>query len=240
MRRKTNSRIGFSKVNNIKLLIDRDNGAENMKRDISLFNSYETEHTSSILRIYSWSKPCITLGYSQNIEEEIDENMARAMGWDIAKRPTGGGIVFHNTNEVTYSFVTGISNPILPNGLLKSYIKISEAIVCALQSIGIDAKISGSTAVSSKPLANLCFSYPAEYEVVVGNRKIVGSAQKRSKTTILQQGSIFVSKPDEAVFSLLKKPYEAHNAVSVEEALGRIVSFDELSTAIIGGFRNVL
>jgi len=227
-----------------------------MEIDLFLLKRFEEQASDSTIRIYSWRPKCVSVGYSQSIEEEIDLKKAKSLGWDIVKRPTGGGIVFHNEAEVTYSLVTAIDNPILPKGLIPSYKKISEAIVLGLKELGVAAEISsprpsthfvrsGHPSPSEmergiKGVRSLCFSYPAEYEIVVDKKKIVGSAQKRGRKALLQQGSIFVQRTEASALTMLKKPYEDINAMSVEEALGREVAFDELSDALVDGFVEVL
>jgi len=221
-----------------------------MQTDLDLFRQFETSPLLSILRIYAWKPKCISLGYGQKIEDEIKLAEAKATGWDIVKRPTGGGIVFHNEAEVTYSLITAIDNPLLPRGMIHSYKKISEALIDGLALIGIKAELKSKkfehrtshTVPAGRQVEHrtlntgLCFSYPAEYEVVVKGKKIVGSAQKRGRRALLQQGSIFVRNTDPAVFSLLKKPAEAYNAISVEELLRREIGFNEMSQALIKGF----
>jgi len=219
-----------------------------MELDLQLFYDFEKGLAPSILRIYSWKPKCISLGYSQKAEEEIDFEKASSLGWDVVRRPTGGGIVFHNEAEVTYSLVTAIENPLLPKGLVPSYKRISEAVIYSLRKLGIEAQIkktrdwrpATTRLSSSKSRDSLCFSSPVEYEVVLGGRKIVGSAQKRGKKALLQQGSIFVRNLSREDFVVLKKPFGEYNAVSVEEALGREVGFGELSEVLIRGFEEVL
>lgn len=220
-------------------LIEKQTGLLNMRRDVLFFDRFEKQEIKSKLCIYSWEKPCISLGYSQKPGEELDLALCETLGFDVVVRPTGGGIVFHNTDEVSYSIVTAIDNPILPKGLIPSYKKISEAVVYALKKLGIDASIS-SKLVECQQSIGLCFSYPAEYEIVYDGKKIVGSAQKRGKKTLLQQGSIFMTPIDEAIFSVLKKSYDKHNAISVKEALGRSVYFTEMKDSLACGFKNVL
>ena len=215
-------------------------GEKNMRVDLKLFQQLEKGDGQSTLRFYSWQPQCISLGYSQIIDEEIDLLKARELGWDVVKRPTGGGIVFHNRAEVTYSLVTAIDNPLLPKEMIPSYKKISEAIVSGLKHLGINAQVKSSPVPSPQSLSPLCFSFPAEYEIVVGGRKLVGSAQKRGKRALLQQGSIFVRNTDSAAFSLLKKPVNEYNAVSLEEILGREISFEEVRAALINGFKEYL
>lgn len=210
-----------------------------MEFDLRLFQAFETGSIPSTLRIYSWLPACISLGYSQKEEEEIKFETANRLGWEVVTRPTGGGIVFHNSAEVTYSLVAAIDDPLFPKGLVPSYKKISQAVVSGLKLLGINAQITNHNPKiqNSKAHNQLCFSYPAEYEIVVEGKKIVGSAQKRGKQTLLQQGSIFVRPNHEALFSALKKPFVELNAVNVEEILGRQVEFEELSGAVIKGFR---
>jgi len=219
-------------------------GSFHMQTDIDLFKAFESGNDISTLRIYSWQPKCISYGYSQKIEKELDVERAKQLGWDIVKRPTGGGIVFHNEAEVTYSLVTEIDNPKLPKGLVPAYKKISEAIVFALSKIGIAAEIrNAKLEIRNKSEArnsNLCFAYPAEYEIVVDGKKIVGSAQKRGKKALLQQGSIFVRNMAANELELLKNQQQEYNSVSVEDILGRQVSFDELSQALIKGFEHGL
>ncbi|MBI5698923.1 lipoate--protein ligase family protein [Candidatus Saganbacteria bacterium] len=221
------------------LLTDRrKSGSRHMQQDIDLFNDHEKGQIPAVLRVYSWDPPCISLGYSQILENEIDIEKAKKLGWDVVKRPTGGGIVFHNEAEVTYSLITGIDR--LPAGLIPSYKKISEAVVTGLSKIGIRAEIRPQNIEHRALNTGLCFSYPAEYEIVVDGRKIVGSAQKRGRRALLQQGSIFVRPTDHRLFSVLMKPHDPENSVSVEEVLGRKVGFDELSQALSEGFREGL
>lgn len=218
-------------------------GIFHMEEDLKLFQAHEEGTPGSTLRIYSWQPKCISLGYSQKIEQEIDLNNANKLDWEHVSRPTGGGIVFHNEAEVTYSLVTDLNDPALPGGLVPSYCKLSEAVVKALQFLGVRAEVSGQ-AQGTRPKArgqrSLCFSYPAEYEVVAQGKKIVGSAQKRGRRTLLQQGSIFVKQTEKNAFTLLKQPYDVLNAVSVEEVLGKKVGFNEISRALVKGFEECL
>jgi len=215
-----------------------------MSDDLKAYNALEAGHNDEILRIYSWQPRCISLGYSQEIEEEIDQNLAKELGWDVVQRPTGGGLVFHNEAEITYSLVIGKDQ--LPAGLVPSFAKISEAVILALKAIGINAAmrdlISDIRGPKSKVIGprSLCFSYPEGYELVANGKKIVGAAQKRGKRALLQQGSIYVKPIEKAAYQILRHPFEEPDAVSMRELLGRVPSFDELSQALIQGFQEGL
>ncbi|OGB87047.1 hypothetical protein A3J44_05440 [candidate division WOR-1 bacterium RIFCSPHIGHO2_02_FULL_45_12] len=219
----------------------KQTGRSNMQTDLQMFSVFEEGNIAPTLRIYSWQPRCITVGYGQKLEKQIDLEKAQQLGWDVIQRPTGGGIVFHNEAEVTYSLVMAMNDPILPKGLVPAYKKISEAVVAALNYLGIKAGMAKIQDLERRASNDgLCFSYPAEYEIVVGSKKIVGSAQKRGQRALLQQGSIFVRKNDPKVFSVLKNDCGIENSVSVEELLGRAVGFDALCKALKQGFQECL
>ena len=200
-------------------------GRKNMTLDLDNFR----EALQPTIRIYSWKNKCISVGYGQKIDRLLDGSMARDLGWEIVKRPTGGGIVFHNQAEVTFSVVAGLEE--LPQGLIPSYMKISEGVVEALKLVGIEAEISRKQNVDRRAQnSGMCFSYPAEYEIVCQGKKIVGSAQKRNRNKLLQQGSIFMKSSGQ----------EGENAISVEEVLGRGVSFTQMAEALKLGFKRTL
>jgi lipoate-protein ligase A len=209
-----------------------------MEQDQYLFDSFEQGNLGPTLRIYGWEKPCITLGYSQDPNLELNSSNCSKFGIEIVKRPTGGGIVFHNEHEVTYSFVCDYSDERLPKGLVESYKFLSEIVIKALKSVGVMAEMSTTRPHEQAPhneiagQARICFSYPASYEIMLGSTKIVGSAQKRGKRALLQQGSIFVR-------NTLKPSDFIRNCVefkSIYDITGQEVDQMALSKAIIDEF----
>lgn len=183
----------------------RLSGSANMQADLDLFNDYEAGKIPSILRVYSWKPKCISVGYTQKAIEKD--------GWEVVKRPTGGGIVYHDEGEIAYSVITALDNLILPKGLIPSYKRISEAIVYALKKFGVAAEIHAQKVTAGQQRSNLCFEQPMEYEIVVEDKKIVGSAQKRGKKAMLQQGAI---------------------------KSGRIIDLEAMAAALVEGFEERL
>jgi lipoate-protein ligase A len=176
-------------------------GAVNMAADLELFGRCEKGEELSVLRLYSWQPKCISYGYSQRIEELIDCQKEQKDGWQIVRRPTGGGIVYHHEGEISYSVITSLDNPRLPKGLIPSYLMISEIIIMALKTLGVEAQIQGSRfqiqnksqTIDPGSKNHLCFRIAADHEIVANGRKIVGSAQKRGRRAILQQGTVKLS-----------------------------------------------
>src|SRR5688572_12720264 len=89
----------------VRFLVDPPmTGAQNMARDLELL----AEGVPTV-RLYAWKPACVSLGYAQP-EADVDLDVAREFGLDVVRRPTGGGAILHEEDEVTYSVV-------LPKGL---------------------------------------------------------------------------------------------------------------------------
>jgi lipoate-protein ligase A len=114
---------------------------------------------------------------------------------DLARRPTGGGIVFHDIDEVVYCLVAPADSKLLPGKLTEAYLVISELICEGLNELGYPVSVSRLAKQGlQRSIRELCFAEAEEYEIVLGDKKIVGSAQRRTKNTILQQGTIKVGE----------------------------------------------
>ncbi|HAR64323.1 MAG: hypothetical protein DKM50_10295 [Candidatus Margulisiibacteriota bacterium] len=176
------------------LIIDSpDNACNNMRKDMDLFSNIEANEIPATLRIYSWDQPCITYGYSQSLENDFYIEKIPNRTQIAAKRPTGGGIVFHNSGDLTYSIVTKLETTRLPKGIEQSCTHIHKAIAGMLLELGIIASIAKSTLYNKNKhtFERICFATPARYELVtIQGQKIAGSAQKRGKKALLQQGTI--------------------------------------------------
>ena len=51
-----------------------------------------------ILHFYDWDRPSFTHGYFVDPQQYLNLQALRSMGVKWARRPTGGGIVFHTTD----------------------------------------------------------------------------------------------------------------------------------------------
>jgi len=181
-------------------IIDSGNhtGRENMDIDQKLFLDFSDKSQQKIFRIYGWSKPCISIGFFQDTNKITDRE-----GWDVIKRPTGGGICYHTTDEISYSVVAAKNDPQVGGILMESYFKISKIILGALHKLNINAQIGyKSETLNTKFETNsklktqnskLCFDQTREYEITLNGKKIVGSAQRMGRIGFLQQGTIMTS-----------------------------------------------
>jgi len=140
-----------------------------------------------VLRLYAWDPPGLSLGYFQKAPEGIAERAAQA-GYVVTRRLTGGGAILH-AREVTYALVT--DKPAGGNRTL--YRMANRAIVAALAELGVSASERG--AATADEGAFLCFGRHADFDIVVGEVKIAGSAQRMRGGRVLQHGSIVCAPP---------------------------------------------
>ncbi|MBN2346715.1 MAG: lipoate--protein ligase family protein [Candidatus Aminicenantes bacterium] len=162
--------------------------AENMARDEHLFHRCH-EAKGGYLRLYAWERPTFSIGVSQKASRVLDLDFIRASGCEYVRRVTGGKAVLHH-REITYAVASSEDLFFRQHDLHRSYMLISRVLVQAIRSLGVDAELSKGSSSELSRSHNPCFSFPTPHEVEVGNRKIVGSAQKRDHQALLQHGSI--------------------------------------------------
>lgn len=169
---------------------EASSAAHNMNFDEKIFNRY-LEDRIGVLRIYRWEKPSFTYGFSQNPGNEINLDKCASDGIQIAKRMTGGGILFHN-DEITYSFVCGKDDVGEPKCVFVAYRDICKFLMCFYASLGVAAEfaLEAKNFQERSAAHQLCSASYEKYDIVIGGRKIGGNAQKRKRQVIFQHGSI--------------------------------------------------
>ena len=175
-------------------------------------------HQPLVLRIYRWSEPTLSLGHFQRVEDlalaaDTQANpQLREIPW--VKRKTGGGAILHDL-ELTYSIIvpatwsfqagtvrtlpdrSGSFDPSKGHseGLYRA---VHDSVVSGLIELGISAslsesctcKVAGRESTEGEPF--LCFHRRTPVDVVVGEHKVLGSAQRRSRFGLLQHGSLLI------------------------------------------------
>jgi lipoate-protein ligase A len=218
-------------------------GAWNMAVDEVLLSEVEAGRSPPTLRVYGWAPACVSLGHSQKAERELDLAKVRDLAYDVVVRATGGRAVLH-VGELTYSIIAAPDSEDWCATQAISYRTISQAVAQALAEEGFGVSLDRGYPVE-KPQGlramTPCFSSTARSEVVWGDRKVVGSAQRRLRGAFLQHGSILVSRDHRKMVDCLNLDEDKRlryleildrNSVSLEEALGRNVDWSQLA----GGF----
>ena len=202
------------------------------------------------LRLYAWEPACLSLGYAQPYAD-VDERGLKTKGWEVVRRPTGGRAILH-TDELTYSVIAPLSEPRVYGKVLESYRRLSTALLEALHMLGLDARAEKEHALpASQPsIGPVCFEVPSDYEITVDGKKLIGSAQARRKEGVLQHGSLPLAGDLTRITQVLTFPSqdERHSAaerlltraITVENILGRAISFQQASQCFVCGFERAL
>jgi lipoyl(octanoyl) transferase len=226
------------------LLVDSPTlGVINMATDEVLLQSVADEMRFPTLRLYGWKPLCLSLGYGQRIRE-VDLERIRENGWGIVRRPTGGKAILHG-DELTYSVTLPRDHELAEGDIVESYRRISEALLAALQYLGLSPQ-SEKQAKGNSGLGPVCFEVPSHYEITADGKKLIGSAQVRRKVGILQHGTLPLYGDIARICDALVYPdtisrEEAkakvrERATTLEAVTGYRVTWDEVASAIIRGF----
>ncbi len=221
----------------VRLIVDPPQaGALNMAIDEALMDS--GRQGAVTLRLYRWDPGCLSFGRNQTALDRYDGERARALGYDVVRRPTGGRSVLHH-RELTYS----VTAPASWGSLQDVYLRVNRALAAGLRRLDVAASVQGTRAGGTpRPTVRACFRDPLPGEVTVGGRKLVGSAQWRNEGSILQHGSILIHN-DQALVEMLRvgaRPTPEVPAVGLAELLGREPDAGDLETSIAAGFEQVL
>jgi lipoate-protein ligase A len=210
------------------------------------------------LRLYAWQPPCLSLGFAQPASD-VSQAALAARGWDLVRRPTGGRAILH-TDELTYSVCGSQGEPRLAGGVLESYKKLAQALLRALRLLGMPVEAlekpvplpaeSSATPPAETGQNPVCFEVPSNYEITVGGKKLVGSAQARRKDGVLQHGSLPLYGDLSRIVQGLVFPDEAKRAeaasrlfsraTTAERVLGRPLSWEEAARAFVEAFEGAL
>lgn len=179
---------------NWRILVDEAlPGAANMARDHALAAGLHPG--TATVRFYRWRPATLSLGRNEPFAAGYRKFLRARPEIGVVRRPTGGRAVLHD-GELTYSVV-------LParacGGPRQVYRRVNEGLVDGLRRLGVDA--SAASGLALPPDAGPCFLEPAEGEVTICGRKVVGSAQVRISQAILQHGSLLLLADQSSLFA---------------------------------------
>ena len=176
-----------------RLLVDSPtDGAANMARDEVLLVGVGGSTSTPTLRFYKWDPPTISLGYFQKYREY--ESLPSPAGeLAVVRRTTGGGAILHD-REWTYSITLPALHPLAQASATHLYEVVHDALIDTLALLGVHAErclLSDDSSAGRGPF--FCFDRRHCADVLLDGSKLAGSAQRRTKTAILQHGSIMLA-----------------------------------------------
>ncbi len=170
------------------------------------------------LHLYRREVPTVSLGYFQSVETDIDIDFCERNGICILRRVSGGSTIYTDPGHLIYALV--VDEDELPRDKHEAYEKVCGAIVRALGILGVDAEF--------KPIN----------DVLVGGRKMSGSAQMRRWGVVLQHGTLILDN-DPGMMSGALRADKTGNITSLAEMLGSKPDLPKIKDALVRGFGEV-
>ncbi len=206
-------------------------GHLNMAIDQALLDLADREGLA-VLRLYGWAPHCLSFGRHEPALRRYDRNAIQRQGLATVRRPTGGRAVWH-AGELTYA----VAAPIARFGpLTAAYRAIHGVLLDAVRGLGADAVLAPDA--SPMPLdAGACFAAPVGGEVMAAGRKVVGSAQLRQNSGLLQHGSLLLDDDQELVRAISRGPAPVGSEAPLNRLLSHAVSPTVAADAVAAAAR---
>jgi lipoate-protein ligase A len=155
---------------------------------------------STLLRFYEWDSFCITTGIFIEPEEFVDLKKCSERGVEIAKRPTGGGLLFHGF-DLPFTLFFPASHPLCALSVERACEKINKTILKALSPWLLPEKSKHEASRGKR--CELCMAQKTPFDLLWSGYKIGGCAQRKTKRGLLHQVSLFFETPDWDILSTL-------------------------------------
>jgi len=176
------------------------------------------------------NQPSIIIGKNQNTIEEINTDYVEANGIIVVRRLSGGGAVYHDLNNLNFSFLTKDDGNSFHN-----YKKFTQPVVDALAKLGVQAELSGRN------------------DILVEGKKVSGNAQYATRGRMFSHGTLMFKTDVDAVVASLKvkkDKIESKGIKSVRSRVGNISDYLqepmtvkefrlEILKSIFGGEENI-
>ena len=218
-------------------------GAMNMARDEAIGMS-TGPGLPPTLRVYRFKPAAVSIGRFQPVSGFIDLEACKRENIDIVRRPTGGLAILHK-DEFTYSLsLPGrLSEPAERD---QCFELVGKGILGALLQLGITGRLVSHRGKGIKPSV-WCFDATRGVDIEWQGRKICGSAQRMFKGAVMQHGSLFLRVRPYLLDSIAlggdrdaNKVQRGSVFVSLSEAAGRTVTWEQVSKAFREGFSESL
>ena len=192
-------------------------------------------------RLYAWDQPTLSLGYFQKYDDR--QLHAASVACPVVRRRSGGGAILHD-QELTYSLAIPSSHR-WSKETSELYDLVHRVVIQLLaedgiesqlfkDAVGLQSEVGGELEVVIDPTAFLCFQRRSDGDLVSDKVKVLGSAQRRLKHSLLQHGSLLFEQSKFApelpgLLELSGKQLQFKDfSRLLAEALGRALGFEFL------------
>jgi lipoyl(octanoyl) transferase len=177
----------------------------------------------SLLRVYSWEKPSVSFGYFQRFPARLADQ------YQIVRRPTGGGVVYHG-DDTTYTVVVPPGRALFTMPTTDAYCLLHKAVAAAFE---MQPELHHAELRSPQGQYE-CFQQPVHGDVVMDGHKLAGGAQRRTGSGMLHQGSIAAKVDPEQLKQgfgeILAVRFKAYHLTEDIELLAKRLALEKYGT----------
>ena len=181
----------------------------NMALEKVLLDSCSKGAAPNTLHLLEFS-PCVLLGYSQKVDDEVNVDYCRANGIEINRRLTGGGSIYMDGGTLGWEIVAKKSTPGIPGNREDMFRKLCGAVVLMLAEFGLEA------------------AYRPLNDIEIGGRKISGAGGSESDDSFIFHGTVLVDFHADIMANALKLPAKKPEYRGVADFMARTVCMREL------------
>lgn len=175
----------------------KSSAEKNMAIDAELLEQAAFQR-GPILHLYDWDSPSATYGHFIDPFRFVQRDMASKLGLQLARRPTGGGMIFHLT-DLAFSIIVPVSHPGYSVNVLDNYAFVNHLVIEAVKRFTnhqtLPHLLPNEPQAHDSICKHFCMAKPTKYDVMLEGRKVGGGAQRRTKHGFLHQGSISLALP---------------------------------------------
>ncbi|MBT2599125.1 MULTISPECIES: lipoate--protein ligase [Oceanobacillus] len=151
------------------------------------------------------NSPSIIIGRNQNTIEEINTDYVDEKGIKVVRRLSGGGAVYHDEQNLNFSFITKDDGNSFQN-----FAKFTQPVVDALNKVGVPAELQGRN------------------DLAADGRKISGNAMFSTRGRMFSHGTLMLDSELEELTKALKVKkikIESKGIKSIRSRVANIAEF---------------
>lgn len=163
--------------------------AENLAADEALLDAAESGERGETLRFWQSPVPFVVLGHSNRVATEVNLQRCIDLNIPVLRRCSGGGTVLQDPGSLSYALVLQINrHPDLESATSANRFIMLQQTRALSELLGREVRCQGTT------------------DLVLGDRKISGNAQRRRRHFLLFHGTFLLNANLQLMELLLPSP----------------------------------
>lgn len=146
------------------------------------------------------NQPSIIIGRNQNTIEEINTKFVEENDIIVVRRMSGGGAVYHDLENLSYSFITKDEG----NSIQENFKKFTQPVINALRKLGANAQLMGRN------------------DIEIDGKKVSGTAQYATGGRMYTHGTLMLNVDLDSVSKALKPKKEKIESKGVKSVRARV------------------